>query len=470
MKKMAPEKSSFAVSLVATLLCGACFCARAAERPVDAPSRAAPEAGTINSPPPSRTFSLSACFDKADRFNRELLSARWNLPIAEAAIKIAGAIPNPQFELQAGFGPTFRYLYTGQTQQIGWTEELQTAGKRSKKVNLARANYELTKIQLDALRFDVHNRVRRAYAELAAAEAFEALIEAQRSVSLTLLDIAQKRFDAGKAPHTEVLQSELNVVQFDTQRNQAQSRLQQSSAALALITGEKPEKIEVIDVDDNGLFKLSAEKTEIVPSPERALPDLADLRATAFAQRLDLKAATQQVFVARKALSVARAQRVPDVFVSAGYTYAQFSQHQPPNLVPFSNWLGNGVFLGVSAENPVFYQHQGEVQQCQAALRQSSRQVDLLKSQIAADLIASYNAVQVARANIFLFQDDLLPTAAQVSKLARRGYQVGSTDLATAIVAQQQYQQVLSNYFDSVVAYQNAWADLEKAVGVPLAL
>jgi phage-related minor tail protein len=35
---------------------------------------------------------------------------------------------------------------------------------------------------------------------------------------------------------------------------------------------------------------------------------------------------------------------------------------------------------------------------------------------------------------------------------------------------QQQYQQTLSSYFDAVVAYQNAWSDLERAVGVPLRL
>jgi cobalt-zinc-cadmium efflux system outer membrane protein len=74
----------------------------------------------------------------------------------------------------------------------------------------------------------------------------------------------------------------------------------------------------------------------------------------------------------------------------------------------------------------------------------------------------------VARDNIFIFQKDLLPTAAHVARLARRSYQIGSTDLATAIVAQQQYQQTLSNYFDTVVSYQTAWADLEKAVGLPI--
>ena len=78
------------------------------------------------------------------------------------------------------------------------TEDLQTAGKRGKKIDLARANEALSELQLDALKFDVHNRVRRAYAELAAAEAYEALIESQRAVGMKILNIAQKALRSGK--------------------------------------------------------------------------------------------------------------------------------------------------------------------------------------------------------------------------------------------------------------------------------
>jgi cobalt-zinc-cadmium efflux system outer membrane protein len=262
----------------------------------------------------------------------------------------------------------------------------------------------------------------------------------------------------------------LSVSQYDTQRNQAQGRLQQASAALSLIMGEKPEHVEVIDVDDNGLFKLSAEKTEIVPSPTRPLPLLNGLIATAFGARPDCVAANEQVVVSRRALTLARAQRFPDLYVGSGYTFSTFAKTQPGALTPQPNWLGNGVQLTVTAENPVFYQHQGEVEQALGNLRVSERKLDLLKCQIGTDVVTAYNEVSIARANTFLFQKDLLPTASDVARLARRGYEVGQTDLSTAIVAQQQYQQTLSSYFDAVVAYQNAWADMEKAVGVPLRL
>ena len=103
-------------------------------------------------------------------------------------------------------------------------------------------------------------------------------------------------------------------------------------------------------------------------------------------------------------------------------------------------------------------------------MRRAERKYALLHAQVGADVVTAYNEVIVARDNIFEFQKELLPTAAEVARLARRGYQLGATDLSTTLVAQLQYQQTLSNYFDAVVAYQIAWSDLEKAVGLPLLL
>jgi cobalt-zinc-cadmium efflux system outer membrane protein len=426
--------------------------------------------GVLTSPRPARTVSLAESFERADLRNKEVVSAKWNLPIAKGAVKAAGANPNPQMLVQTGFGNSFNFLFTGQTQQYGIIQQFQTAGKRTKKIALARANYGLAELQLDALRFDVHNRVRRAYAELAAAEAYEAVVESERQVGLKLADIASKRFEAGKAPKAEALQANLNVLQFDTLRNQAQGRLQQASAALALITGERPEHVEIIDVNDNGIFKLSAEKSEIVPSPRRALPILAQLLTVAFASRPDLKAAQQQIYVNKKALALAKTKKVPDVFVGIGGTFSTFAKQQPAGLAPVGNWAGTGLFFSVTAENPIFYQYQGEVHQATANLRRAERKYALLHAQVGADVVTAYNEVIVARDNIFEFQKELLPTAAEVARLARRGYQLGATDLSTTLVAQLQYQQTLSNYFDAVVAYQIAWSDLEKAVGLPLLL
>ncbi len=419
---------------------------------------------------PERTISLSAAFDRAVESNKEVIAAKYNLPVSKAAIQIAGAVPNPRFSLLYGWGPAFTIIIAGNPQQFGWQEDIQTAGKRTKQINLASANYSLAQLQVAAVLFDVHNRVRRAYAEQAAAEAYEELIESQRKVALELQDIAQKRFEAGKAAKSEALQAELGVLQFDTQRNQAQVRLQQATAALTLIIGETPERVEVIDVDDNGIFKLSTEKTEIVPPPDRPLPRLSDLLPVAYEQRPDLKIAIQQAFADRRALALARAQRIPDLFVDSGYQFSTFRPNQPYGLFPGVVRNQPGVYLNVNMELPIFYQHQGETTQAKLTWLQDFDQINQLRWQIATNIVTAYESVSVARANIAKFQRDLIPAAAEVATMARRSYQVGKTDLASAILAKQQYQQILSSYFDAVVAYQNAWADLEKTVGVPLQL
>jgi cobalt-zinc-cadmium efflux system outer membrane protein len=274
---------------------------------------------------PTATLGLQATFDTANSHNKQLIAARYNLPIAKAAITIAGAIPNPRFNLQYGFGPAFKLILAGNPQQFGWQEQIRTAGKRTKQLNVARANYTLAEFNLAAALFDVHNRVRRAYSELAAAEAYAALIAAEKKVAGELVNIAQKRYDNGKAAQSELLQAQLAASQLDTQAFQAQTRLQTASSLLAQMLGQTPKAISLIDVTDNGLFKLSAAKTEIVPSVEQNLPKLADLLPTGYSDRPDLKVAIQQAFSDRRALSLARAQRIPDLFIDSGYQFTTFT-------------------------------------------------------------------------------------------------------------------------------------------------
>ncbi len=417
---------------------------------------------------PERTLTLKDSFEKADKNNKEIIAARNNLPIAKAEIQIAGAIPNPQFSLLYGFGSAFKIILAGNPQQYGWQEQILTAGKRTKQLNLAHANYRLTERQVAATVFNIHHRVRRAYADLATAEAYADLIEAQRKVALELANIAEKRYQAGKASKSEFLQAQIGVLQFDTQRNQAQTRLQQATATLSMLIGEMPTHVEVIDVEDNGIFKLSTQHTNLVPSPAQKLPPLDKLFSVAYQERPDLLVNIQQKFADRRALSVARSQRIPNLFVASGYQFTTFTPIQPyqlyPGLVPNSP----GCYLNAAAEVPIFYQYQGETNQAKAIWLQDFDQIDQFKWQMSADIVSAYESVAVSRANIGKFQKELIPIAAQVARLARRRYEVGKGDLVGAILAKQQYQQILISYFDAVTVYQNAWADLEQAMGVPL--
>ncbi|HEY9679372.1 MAG TPA: TolC family protein [Drouetiella sp.] len=425
-----------------------------------------------------RSLDLQTCFRQANTKNLEIISAQSSMTVAQANIVIAKAIPNPTYSMTYGFGPAWRFIVAGNNQQVGWTEEILVAGRRTKRINVAKANQVQQAFQLEAVRFNVHNRVRRAYTELAAAAAYAELIDSQSDIAQQLLDISTKRFDAGKAPGSEVVQARLAVMQFQPQRNQARGRLIQDSANLAQLLGETPRRIELIDAQRTGLFKLSATADSITPDASLRLPELSQLVPAAWRQRLDLKVALQQAYTNKQALVLAKTARIPDPVIGFDYMWTNYKKYQlnyfnptgiiadiPQNKVP----MQPGYLVSISEEMPIFNQYRGPIKQAAAKLDQQEKQNELLQSQIAANIVTSYTALAAARNNIFKYQKNLLPAAANVSRLTRRGYELGKTELATAILAQQNYQQLRASYFDAVVAYQNAWADMEQAVGVPLA-
>ena len=342
--------------------------------------------------------------------------------------------------------------------------------KAHEKEGVAKASYIETAFQVEATRFDVHNRTRRAYAELAAAHAYADVIEAQRDTAKKLLDISQKRFDAGKAPGSEVLQAKLGVMQFDTQQNQAWGRIVQDSAQLTLLLGEAPRLQEIVDVEENGLFKLSAQKSVLVPEPNRGAPPLQQLLPVAWRERNDLKTAIQTAYTNKKALTLAKAQRIPDPTVGFQYFYStykpfQFGFFDPAGVLPYLQGVypnlttqltpaynnpnpaapfvqdlyyqsiasGAGAKSGqpipninqdrvpyqpgyqfnLQQEMPVFYQYQGQISQAKATWMQQLKQNDQLRAQIATDIVTAYESLLVTRANIKTFQEKMLPAALQ---------------------------------------------------------
>lgn len=409
--------------------------------------------------PPTSSFdlSLSEAFTQADERNPDLIAARRSLDLSRADITIAGAAPNPQITLQYGFGSI--YTEQGSAQQVGINQLFELGGKRNARLGLADAQYRLTNLQLDALSWQIRSRVRRAYAELAAAEAQSRSVAQQTALVQRLVDIARKRFEAGAAPQAELLQAQLSRAQIDTQRTQALGRIQQARIQLASLIGTASQQ--EVAVTDQGLFDLSIQKTELVPGPDATLPTAEELLARAYDQRLDLRGTQQQIAVGRQQLALAQAQRTPDLQAGIGYQFTTYTNGISQ---------ANGVSLGLGVTVPLSYNQQGEVARAQATIDQSGLQVSALRSQIAAQVRTAYQSLLASRDNIRRYQTQLLPSSRDVLGLAQESYQVGKTGLTSAILAQQADQQIRSGYLDAVVAYQSAWADLEQAVGSPLAL
>ncbi len=285
------------------------------------------------------------------------------------------------------------------------------------------------------------------------------LVENQRSLVQRLSQIADKRFKSGQSEEVEVLQAKLAVDQFETLRNSALARLRQASIELDYLLGYKPDLD--LDVEDNGLFKLSLNRTELVPPPHEPLPPLEQLLAEAARERPDLKAANQQVVTTKHAVSLARSQAIPDVLIGSGWVFSTYKKSTGARQQ-------EGAYLNVNMDIPIFYRHQGEIAASKASNQQAVINAGSVAARVDVDVRAAYALISAARANLAHFKQHLIPLALNVVRKAQDSYERGTLDLGSALVAQQQFQQTFSNYFDAVVAYQNSWADLETAIGKKL--
>jgi cobalt-zinc-cadmium efflux system outer membrane protein len=409
-----------------------------------------------NHPLARMPVSLSAAFSTSSVQNPSVVAAIKNLDIAKAQVRTAGARPNPQFAMQYGFGNPYTEAIAGNTQQVGANQLVEMGGKRAARLRYARANYILSEYQLADLRYDVRSAVRKGYAELAAAEANIELVENQRALVARLSSLAEAKYKARKCEEVEVLQAKLALDQFETLRNTSYARLRQASIELDYLLGYSPERD--LDVEDNGLFKLSTKRTELVPPPDQPLPELEDLLTQAFADRADLKSAKQQVVTTTSAIKLAKAQAVPDVLVGSGYVFSTYKKSANVRQQ-------DGAYLNINVDLPIFYRHQGEIAAAKAASKQAQDQAAAMTSRVEVDVRAAYSKLAAARVNIAHYQKNLIPLALRVVRKAQDSYEKGTIDLGSAIVAQQQFQNTFSSYFDTVVDYQNAWADLETAIG-----
>lgn len=438
-----------------------------------------------------KPITLSEAFAIADKENLDLISAKKNVDAAKQDINIAKEIPNPQIQPMIGFGRVF--AEQANPNQIGLNQLIEI-GKRGPRTNVAKSNYNLANDTVKSSAFDLHASIRQAYIDLVNAKSTLVILNEQKILLDRLVDIAQKRYNAGDVAQIDVLEAQLSLNQVIAQINQAKSQVLQSRNAFNGVLNSKSLKNIVYDVNEiflpgdfnyqslvavnppkaqsstdkiqtvsNKKFNLKINKDivdpALSPTPLSILPPLEKLQAIALNQRLDLKIAKDQIDSAQKSLIMAKRQRIPDIDMSVGYMY-DFAD----NGVGGKNYE-QGVFIQPGITLPVFNQQHAEILKSKIALEQSKIQFESAKNQAFNKIQTAYEQLEVSRDNLLLYKSKLLQDSSSVVMMAQRRYEVGKADVSSVILAHQEYQSIMSNYVSSLISYYEAWSEMMKEVG-----
>lgn len=388
---------------------------------------------TIRAQQPPQKLALAQALDMAEKQNLDLIAARAQRAVAAANVRIAGQRPNPTANFTALRDEPHEGLFFDLPLEIG--------GKRGRRIDLARQQGTLTDDDIAALERQTRQNTRNAFFSLALARSVtqqkaDALKLAQR-----LQDIAESRFEAGEVPELEVEQAKMDAAQ-------AQADFQ---------VAQQEEKI-ALSAFDALLNEPSGTDWELVTPLENlpAEPPLSDLTSRAANSNPELERITQQEKIEQSQRALLRAQRIPNLGVEFGVDF-----NAPKDF-------RYGPRGQLSLELPIFMRYQGEIAESSATLIALEDQAAATRRAVDGRVEQAYYELDAREAQAKLYKESLVPAASKLESMAEESYQAGKSNILYVLDAQKNVQQVQQAYLQSLFTVQQAFAQLEETVGVPL--
>jgi len=377
-------------------------------------------------------LTLDAAIALALEANKTIQAARLLRPVDLAVVEVAKERPNPEFSFEDTKETPKQFLGLSQTLELG--------GKRSARIGVANAALATGEAELDRVIAEVRNAVRRNYMALVAAERRVAIDLEVVDLVTRARDAARLRVAAGDAPRRDEITAQTDLL--DAQNEVVASRGQAAAerATLNVLLGRAPDApLAVADTLD--LMALPTLQAAI----ERAQAVNGDLRV------LDRQMAEQ---AARTTL--AQAMRKPDASVGGGVTFNGEPEFD-------TGWrLSAGVTL------PIFTTHKAGVTFEQAELARLRAERDARLAEITGDVAAALLQAEAAAARLTTYERDILPLAQQDEAMAQQAYQAGQSGVDALVIALAQSRARRLRGLDAALDFQNALADLERAIGGPI--
>ena len=382
--------------------------------------------------PAAAPLTLDEAMTAALAANPALAAARLTRNEARAREDVARQRPNPELAIEE------QRDYPRDSASVSLP--LETAGKRQRRIAVAQAQARSGEAEIARLTAETRNQVRRAYFALAAAQRRAAETAELQRLAESARDAARARFEAGDVPRLDALQAELAAAQAASEADRDRG----------LLTGARGDLNALLRRPLDAPLAVSAGLDAGSAPPAETAVRLALASSTELSV-LDLGIAQQQAEV-----ELARAEAVPDVTAAAGVTH-----YAPPDFL----W---GWRSALTLTLPIFTRGRAQVRLEEATLARLRAEREAAAARIRGEVFSAAANAEVQRRALLRFRDEILPRAAEVERMAEDSYRSGQTGLTALLQSLQAVHDLRLQAVQAGTDYQNALADLERAIGAPL--
>jgi cobalt-zinc-cadmium efflux system outer membrane protein len=399
-------------------------------------------AGYLHAQPPS-LINLDEAIRLALRHNHTLAAARMSIQQSQADEITAKLRPNPSvfatwayLPLQKPGDGYLAYLRDDTEGDVGLSYTRERGNKRFFRVQAARDATSVARSQIEdnerALTFQVATLfVNAQLAQSTIDLADENLKSFQKTV-----DIGESQFKAGAISENDYLKIKLQLLQFETDVQQARLSKVQALADLRLQLGYEsvPPNFDVV-----GPFEYRP-----------ILTTLPELQAAALRERPDLRAAEKGVTAATSQHALAKANGKQDLTVTTNYSHVSGF---------------NAATLSFSIPLPIFDRNQGEIVKANAAIAQAREQEAAVRGQVLTEVKDAYEALLTSDRVARFYQSGYLDISQRNRSISEYAYNRGAASLLDFLDAERSYRATQLSYRQAIAAYLLAVEQLRQAVG-----
>lgn len=397
-----------------------------------------------------QTITLPEVIEYSLQHNGDLQSLREEKGIVDAAKVKAGLLPNPTLDLEAVTG-----ALTGSsaesTLSVGISQEFLLAGKRSKRLAVAEREEERYRYQLADKERLIREEVKTLYYDLMLAE--QRLVLAEQSIALNrkLLEVSRDRLAAGDIPELE-----MNLLKVELARSEA-SRIDVAKALNQC--QEKLAKISALPVGTQ--YRVPA----TLQSSIALSKTVEELKKQALAQRPDMKALEAEKERDQAGVSLARAERVPNLTV--GLALWRDTRSMKIGGLEGSD-KAYTIGMKLSMPIPVFDRNEAGVQEAHARQSSAESRLSTAISNIEREVETAYAGYLSSEKILTLYETDIIPQLEENLRLTEEAWRLGEVGIVGVIQEQKKFFEVSENYMLALYNRKIALVKLDSAVATEL--
>ena len=380
-------------------------------------------------------FTLQDVLAIADAMNPQLAIERKHIDLATAAIWEAKLYPNPSFLLSLedykprdGFGRSKR--------TAGFAVPLVVSGRIGAATSLAEKDREVAAVNFVWRRREILSDVKRAFSALMASRRNVELTRETRDLAKAFHDVTNERFKAQAIPEMELLKAAVQLAKAESDLRLTEKDLAVSLKGLHSLMG-------------NADFPKEKFTGELYS--RFTIPSFEALRGQVVTVHPLLEVATKAKEAAELNLSLARAERFPDVaFEIRGGVDGE---------------RDGVVEAGFSVPLPLWNRNQARIAMAEIRIRQAEDQIQVVRNDLTFRLTEAYKNFTAAQDRAAVYRDEILPKAQKALDQTTEGYKQGKFSYLDVLDSQRTLADARIAYAVSLGDLNFAGIELEKLTG-----